>query len=521
MKDYKRVEEMKRIVTLSMTIVLIIVFSSCGTDQRLIWPAKTIKTENKSEAVTGSTLTIVYPMFRSIPKDMELVQNEINKLVRKKINVSIKLVGLGLVNYEQECRLMLASREKIDLILTGSIGNFGYSREVASGQLMDMNALISQYGQGIKSLLGEFLNSGKIGGKVFGVPTLRDEAKCAGFTIRKDLVDKYRIDLSKIKSLQDLEPVFELLKRKEPRLAPFFPGQESLSGIDYAMRVPGGDPLDNDYFFSGVMLDAKGKLRAVDYFETPEYKSMIQLMRKWNRKGYLLPNIALNDDAAYALIREGRIASYMQDMKPGIEGQISRQCARDMVVVPISPAICNTSTVAGFMWGIPSYAKMPQKSMEFLNMMYSDKHLVNLLDWGIEGKHYVKLADGTIDYPQGVNASNTGYGTNEGFVFGNQMLSYVWKGDPINLWKQMEDFNKTSIKSKALGFVFDTSPVETEFAACTGVWQEYQKVLGVGAVNPDKVLPEFIAKLKTAGVDRIVAEKQRQLNEWAKLNHVK
>jgi putative aldouronate transport system substrate-binding protein len=40
-------------------------------------------------------------------------------------------------------------------------------------------------------------------------------------------------------------------------------------------------------------------------------------------------------------------------------------------------------------------------------------------------------------------------------------------------------------------------------------------------VNPDKVLPEFISKLKAAGIDKVIAEKQRQLNLWAEENNIK
>lgn len=510
---------MNRIFSLIILLALTLFVTSCSVDNKINWPDNKESASLSNESIQEDSLTVVFPLLRDLPMDMEMVQKEINKITKEKININVKLIGISNINYDKQCRLMLASQKKIDLILTGSIGTIGYSRQVAHGQLLNMNELIKKNGAEIEDALGEFLDAGRINGKIYGIPTLRDEAASPGFAIRKDIVDKYKIDLSKIRNLADIEPILKLLKEKEPGMAPFFPGQESISGIDFAMRIPNGDPLASDYFFSGVLLDAsKEKLDVVDYYETAEYESLVKLIRKWNKEGYLLPNIIMNDDPAYTLVRAGKISSFLQTTKPGIEGQISRQCARDMIVVPLDTVVSNTSTVTGFMWGITSYSKLPEESMKFLNLLYSDKDLVNLLDWGIEGRHYVKQADGSIDYPPTINASNTGYGMDEGFIFGNQMLSYVWKGDPIDLWTQMDTFNKTSIKSKALGFFFDTTPVETEFTACTSIWQEYQKALGVGAVDPEKVLPVFISRLEAAGVDRIVAEKQRQLNVWAAQN---
>jgi len=507
---------------LLILVFLLVLPIGCASDNGFSWPTKTQTAETKAEAGSASDLVIVYLEMGNSPTDINMVVNEINKISKSKINSTIKMIGINTSNYEQQTRLMLASREKVDLMLTGNMAFMDFSGQVMNEQLLALNQLIEKNGPDIKYSVGEFLGASTIKGKIFGIPTLRDEAKAAGYAIRKDLVEKYKIDTSKIKSLEDIEPVLKTIKKVEPGLAPFFPGQADINGIDTAMRLPGGDILGSDYFFSGVLMNAQDKnLKVVNYYETPEYAAMVKLMRKWNLAGYILPEVITNNDSSYTLVKNGKLASFLQDIKPGIDGQVSRQCAREMVVIPIAPPISTTNVVTSFMWSIPSYCKNPGKAMDFLNLMYSDSNIINLLDWGIEGKHYEKQADGTIYYPTGVNASNTGYGMSSGFIFGNQLLSYVWKGDPVDLWKQMETFNKTAIKSKAFGYEFDSTAVKTEYAACIDIWQQYQKALGVGAVNPDKILPEFIAKLKAAGADKVLAEKQRQLNVWAKENGVK
>jgi putative aldouronate transport system substrate-binding protein len=79
----------------------------------------------------------------------------------------------------------------------------------------------------------------------------------------------------------------------------------------------------------------------------------------------------------------------------------------------------------------------------------------------------------------------------------------------------MRKFNQTAIFSKALGFQFDATPVRNAMTAVANVAAEYRLGLEFGTVDPDTVLPRFIRSLKDAGIDQIVAEKQRQLDAWA------
>ena len=78
----------------------------------------------------------------------------------------------------------------------------------------------------------------------------------------------------------------------------------------------------------------------------------------------------------------------------------------------------------------------------------------------------------------------------------------------------MMETNKEAKRSLALGFVFDSSVVSDEYAACSSVVDQYYLPLINGAVDIDSILPEFQNALKNAGVDTIVAEKQAQLDAW-------
>ena len=67
-------------------------------------------------------------------------------------------------------------------------------------------------------------------------------------------------------------------------------------------------------------------------------------------------------------------------------------------------------------------------------------------------------------------------------------------------------------------FLFDATPVMGEYTEVSRIVSEYKPALENGAVDPDIILPEFISKLKAAGIDKIVDEKQKQLYKWVEDN---
>ena len=85
---------------------------------------------------------------------------------------------------------------------------------------------------------------------------------------------------------------------------------------------------------------------------------------------------------------------------------------------------------------------------------------------------------------------------------------------PEDKFDQMLATNDEAKLSLALGFVFDSTEVSDEYAACSSVVDQYYLPLINGAVDIDSTLPEFQQALRDAGVDTIVAAKQAQLDAW-------
>ncbi|MGM0880771.1 MAG: ABC transporter substrate-binding protein [Bacillota bacterium] len=473
--------------------------NSAGTSER----------SGSDSGLDSYELTMVFPAGGE-PKDLLAVQDEINKITKEKINTTVKLIPIGWGAWSQQTTLMLSGNEKVDLIVSG-LGT--YSQQVSKGQLLELDGYLAEQGQGIKEALDSldpaFLNATRIEGKIYGVSSIRDLAADYGITMRKDLVDKYKIDTTAIKSLDDLDAVFQTIKENEPGIIPTVKYGNSI--ID----TYSGSYFDNLGDGFGVLPGYDNGLKVVNMYETPEYAQLLNTVRRWYQAGYIAKDAATSTETQYNLVKAGKAFSFISHMKPGIEKQESRLTGTEMVSIHLRPAATTTFNITSFMWSVARNSENPERAIMLLNLMFTDKDIINLFDYGVESKHYAKVSDNMIDFPEGVNAANSGYNLQMGWLFGNQFLSHIWNGDDPELWNKLAAFNKNSLKSKALGFTFNADAVKTEIAAVTNVSNQYKIALETGTVDPMKQLPEFIKALKAAGMDKIIAEKQKQLDAWA------
>lgn len=504
-------------VLLAVLMMLSMLLVGCGSSEKE--DTKPVLTENTTSTDEKAIIdpedmyevTMAFFTFGNTPTDILLVEEELNKITMSEVGAKIKLLPISFGNWDQQTKLMLSSGEKLDLLPMFSSSVSGY---VANGQLIFLNELLDQQGQGIIEVLGEDIAKvANVDGDVYGVTTLRDWATSSGIVMRKDLVEKYGIDVSQIKTLDDIEKVFEIVKAGEP-------GMEMLAGTQGSPiidRIEDYDWLTDKY---GVLMECGQSLEVVNRYETEEYKEQVYKMRDWYNKGYIMKDTMTNTETAANLVKAGKLFAYFSPLKPGFAVQEKLSTTYDMVTATLSEPYLTTTNTGFLTWGIPINCQNTEKTMEVLNLAYSNADFMNLLDWGIEGKHYqvIDEENDIIDFAEGVDASNSGYNLGLGWAFPNQFITHIWNGNSTSLWTELNDFNMNATKSLAYGFAYDPSNVVNEITAVANVITEYAEGLGDGVVDPDEYLPKFIADLKAAGMDKIVTEKQAQLDKWLEEN---
>ena len=135
--------------------------------------------------------------------------------------------------------------------------------------------------------------------------------------------------------------------------------------------------------------------------------------------------------------------------------------------------------------------------------------MYNLLAYGIEGIHYNKVTEDVID----ICSDRYSIGN---FTFGNKKLSYKLSHFSETLDEDLKEFDERAIISPLLEFSFDPTPVAGEIAAITEVTEEIEGPVFVGAVDPEEYIPKVIEKYRQAGLDKVIAEQQKQINNWLK-----
>jgi putative aldouronate transport system substrate-binding protein len=456
-------------------------------------------------------LVWTYFTWGMIPPDTPKVQDAINEyLAAKNLGIKVRLMPMAVGDYMQRIPLILASQtEQLDLMTLFSVVGMPVNSFIQQGQLMRLDDLVAKYGQDMAKTVGERpINAAKFNGELYGIPTIKDMATGFGLLITREYVDRYNIDIDAIQTAEDVGPVMAKIKAAEPDFYPLAIG----TSADYASLAIPHDSLGDNL---GVLMGQEK--RVVNLYETPEYRRYIELFRKFYLAGYIPRDAATKQDGEQDQIRMGTSCAHFTAEVPGTAVAEESASGHKMLLKQLNLPYATTSSVAGCITCIPNNSRHPEKAMQLMNLLYTDQGLVNLIDYGIDGIHYVKNSDGTITYPPGVTAETTQYGLSMTWQMGNAFLSHVWEGNPLDHWKQTDEFNNSAEQSPAMGFNFDNAAVITEVAACTAVVNQYRVNLSSGSVDVS-VLDEFNARLKQAGLDKIIAEKQQQFDAWREAN---
>ncbi|QYR21164.1 ABC transporter substrate-binding protein [Paenibacillus sp. sptzw28] len=487
---------------LALALVLIIsvamVLGACGSknaDNGAGGKTDTTGNAGKSnEPVQLTWYTIGTPQ-----KGVDKVMAEVSKYTASKIGVTVKMVMLDWGDYDQKMKVLTASGTPMDILFTSSWA-FDYVQNARKGAFAPINDLLKQYGQGIvKALDPAFLEGSKIDGNNYGIPANKELPAQEVWRFNKNLVDKYKLDIKGVKSLESLEPLLKTIKDKEPDVIPFAINKDYMPVVPY------------DYIIQSlpmaVSLDTKD-YKVVDVLETPEMKQALKTMHSYYKAGYVSPEAATTtslDDVQ----KSGNWFLDRAATQPFADNLWSQSYGYPIVSTPASDSVIFNWSVMGSMQAISANSKHPDKAMQFLNLLNTDPVLRNMVDSGIEGVHYKKTGANRMEnLPE---AKNYDMPT---FSLGNIMLTYLNPGDPDDKWEQFKKFNAEGKPAPTLGFNFDSSKVTGELAAVQNVKGEFWPALMTGTVDPDEYLPKAIEKFKAAGLDKIIAEAQRQLDEW-------
>jgi putative aldouronate transport system substrate-binding protein len=439
-------------------------------------------------------------------KDVALVNAALSKYTREKIGCDVQIKVLDWGTWFGKLPAMIATNQPLDILFGANWCN--YPLMVSNKAYKDLGPLFNKYAPNTKKLFDGpnkvLLDSSKVKGIQYMIPVVKEVGAGQSIVYRADLLKKYKIDATKIKSIKDLENAFEVIKKA---------GDTSVKWMWDNMNVApsfGVVPAEN---LSSVAWIKNGTFKVIYQAQDPDWIAAAKTTHEWYQKGYINPDTKAIDD----IYKTGDTFAAGNSYTPNKEAEVNATKAFDWKVVQISPPASKANQGAECGWTISRSCKNPEMAMKVLELMFTDEWFLNTINYGVEGTHYVKKDAKTVDMPSGVTSQNNGYFPNMTWSFGNQFLSWLPVDAPKDQWEQYIAFNKTAKPSMISGFVFDTKNVLNEIGACNNVFSKYDFVKG--ALDTDTAIDKMLKEYKANGGDKIIKECQTQVNAFIAKYH--
>lgn len=490
----------KLLAVFLITAMTISVLGGCSGSSKSTSKEGSAESADKEEPYTVT----IYAPYDASTEECEAVSEKVSEITRELINCNVQLIR-GVT--KDQLNLALTSGEKLDLFFAFP-WQVSLSSMVASNEVVAMDDLLSTYAAVTKeSISDDDWACVTVNGSIYGIPMNKDKAQARGFEMNKQIADELGLDYSKPVSYAELEGMLRKVKEAYPDIYPCVPNGGSMNFPTWSSDVL-GDSL-------GVLENClNDSTEVVNLFETESFREYCSYIYKWVQEGLMMPDGANTDESYATYIGSGVGFGTFTPLKAGFEAEETRKCGVEIATVQLYDAHSTTSMVNAC-WSIAGNSEKPEKAMEMLNLMYTNPDIANLFINGIEGNNYqvIDKENKIIDYVDGVDSSTTSYSV-VGWAWPNEQITYVWKGDDSNVWNELSKFNASAKASPAKGFVFNNEEVLNEVTACNNVIEKYQSGLITGCLNPEEAIPKMTGELKVAGIDTIIAEKQKQLDAW-------
>lgn len=492
--------KLKRVLAFGMAAVLTAgLFAGCG---------KKGQTNKNGDEVVELT----WYQVGDTQKDADKVIEKVNEYTADKIGVKVKVINVGWGDYNQKMQVVINTGDKWDMCFTCSWSN-DYLQNAQKGAFLELDDLLKKEGKEMYDKVDpRFWKAAQVGGVTYGVPSEKEIGSCPMWVFTKEYVDKYNIPYEDIHTLEDLEPWLKLIQEKEPEVVPMYLTKD-FTAPTYMDKIQ--DPVGIEY--------GDDTLTVKNIFETDKMKSTLQTMRKYYLAGYINKDAATasDDKSVKRFVTKG-------DGQPYAELVWGETLGYEVVSSPIMDTQVTNASARGSLTAINKNSEHPEKAMEFLNLVNTDQYLRNLLNYGIEGEHYefVDAPQDELDAAQGKDYiydkkvklkedKKKDYSVPY-WVQGGLFNTYVLENEPLDKWATFKEFNDESEEAPSFGFDFDLEPVSTQVAGFRNVLDEFGKSLYTGSVDPDEYLPQVQKKLEATGVQEVIDEMQKQIDEWQK-----
>lgn len=490
---------MKRLGALVLAVMMLAgVLAGCGSTEKQAGGA-----EANDEIITLKVWGFDYT---STSEDLAAVSAAASEITREKIGVNVEIMRSG---DGDKLNLAMNSGEEWDLVNYHAFSG-GLPTLVNNGMALPIDDLVAEYGQDAVAAVGEeMLNAGKIDGTLYSVPSLDVWANGYGMMISAKILEELNIDASTLKTWDDLHNAFVLMKEAHPEMYPVVTSWGG-GGMQKAFAW---DNLGTGFWDGLGILESchEDSTTVVNMYETESYRAICEMMYQWKQEGLLMPDATTTTENSFDLIDTVGYAVF-ENITPSKAQEVANgnywPDKRGVAVTVVEPFISSEAGANSYF--IPTVSKHPVEAMKLWNLMYCDKELADILNYGVEGRNF-EYTDDTHEVVRPLEGNTYGL---LAWTWPNQTICATVEGIDKDVWTTNNAFRASAGISPALGFKFDSSSVMNEITACNNIIAKYEVGLRWGELNPDEALPKFNEELYAAGLQNIIDAKQEQLDAF-------
>ena len=454
---------------------------------------------------TSQEVEIVMYVVSDRPAGQDVVDENLNRILKEKLNCTLKINWIGWAEYANKYPLLFGSGEEFDLAYCATWLNF--SDLARKGAFKNLNDLLPKYAPKNYAMQSQTaLDQATIDGELYAVPTLLATYTAYGAIYREDIAKEISPTFE-IKNWDDVETYCDFVKANHPEMEPideYSAGPEL--GFSY-MKDQGYHYIDGSRYLWYDPAEAVPTVKAL--YDYPEALDLLNMTRKWSDKGFWTKSALADTDSQKISTGKAAIRFHNIDNFANFNAQHPEwgygwcTFTKDVAHLPYTQdclVVSNTS-------------KNTARALAVWDLLTTDQEAYDAYMYGVLGTTYTLNDRGqyTITDPDL-------YATGACWAVRTNELNRDMDGVPETYDTIREEW-ESNIKAgqgteRFAGFVFDPTNVQTEVTACINVYQQYWWPLELGYTDLETGLADFQRNLEIAGVDKVIAEVQSQLNTY-------
>ena len=538
---------MKKILAMLLALVMVLGLAACGggNDNKAPDAGKPATTTPDTTPDDGTaddapaepaldpvTLRIWFHGSTVSPEASAKVMESVNAYLQEKINVTLEPIWGTWGDFDTATVTALAGGDDVDIYFTCNWSANEYNSYARDGYWVKLDDMLPTYGADLLTTIPDGIwecakTNGYDGMGVYAVPALKDTATQNCWDLNGTLLAELGYNVDEFVEFASMNPDFYysdefeevLQKAKDAKGGDFYPlvgepvvFERIATGTAIITGDLNGAPVLSYYYdVEHPATDIGSKI--VCKYATPEFKKFAERTYYLSQKGFISPqtqNVDTANNYREACASTGDYLISSQSYAFGCELDYARARGIDVRMIPTDAPYMDATSGQGAMMAISATSKNPERALMFLNLLNTDPELMTMLNYGTEGYTYNKNADGTISFIDEVRATYSPWTNGMGNV--RQLPPTAEQG--VDFWERFSAYYDSAEVLPYGSFILDTSELSNEATALANVYGQYGFQLMGGATNPDTVLPEFLAKLEEAGIQKLLDAANDQLSAF-------